>query len=196
MQFRISVCIKKRTTHRWGKSLSFVYIFVIMHTDFMHVYSPNSCMLQKMCNSAPWGHTFRWVAEFGVTPALLVFVWFSAARGEVRCRSWWSTRSPISGCAQRTRSVYLHTNLQASTFISSSLLGSDLHTGLPETEGCGRQSSAHREWIQCIGWSGSLGCSGGFPPHLLMKVNAMTCGVYSHDAVLSSLIFTGTTGYM
>ena len=32
----------------------------------------NACMLQKMCSSAPWGHTFRWVAEFGVTPALPV----------------------------------------------------------------------------------------------------------------------------
>ncbi|CAL8385354.1 unnamed protein product, partial [Arctogadus glacialis] len=24
--------------------------------------------LQNICNSAPWGHTFRWVAEFGVIP--------------------------------------------------------------------------------------------------------------------------------
>ena len=41
-----------------GEILCFIYVFVIIH----------SCMLQKMYNSAPWGHTFRWVAEFGVTP--------------------------------------------------------------------------------------------------------------------------------
>ncbi|CAL8399999.1 unnamed protein product [Boreogadus saida] len=36
----------------------------------MPVYASNSCILQKICNSAPWGHTFRWVwvAEFGATP--------------------------------------------------------------------------------------------------------------------------------
>ena len=45
-------------------------VFVIMHIDFMPVYASNSCMLQKMCNSAPWGHTVRWVAEFVVTPAV------------------------------------------------------------------------------------------------------------------------------
>ena len=27
-------------------------------------------MLQKMCNSAPWGYTFRCVAEFVVTPVV------------------------------------------------------------------------------------------------------------------------------
>ena len=28
----------------------------------------NACILQKSCDSAPWGHrhTLRWVAEFGV----------------------------------------------------------------------------------------------------------------------------------
>ena len=34
----------------------------------MPVNASNSCMLQKMCDSAPWGNTFWWVAEFGVTP--------------------------------------------------------------------------------------------------------------------------------
>ena len=43
-----------------GEILCFIYLFVIMQT----------CMLQKMCNSAPWGHPFWWVAEFGVTPAI------------------------------------------------------------------------------------------------------------------------------
>jgi hypothetical protein len=38
--------------------------------DFMSVLQTRAaCMLQKMCNSAPCGHTFRWVSEFGVTPA-------------------------------------------------------------------------------------------------------------------------------
>ena len=59
MLFRINVSIKKRKTHRWGEILCFIYVFVIMHL----------CMLQKMCNRAPWGPTFQWVAEFGVTPA-------------------------------------------------------------------------------------------------------------------------------
>ena len=40
------------------------YVFV------MPVNASNSCILQNMCNSALWGHTFRRVAEFGVTPAL------------------------------------------------------------------------------------------------------------------------------
>ena len=57
MLFRINVSIKKRETHR--RSYVLFMFFVIMHM----------CMLQKMCNCAPWGHTFRWVAEFGVTPA-------------------------------------------------------------------------------------------------------------------------------
>ena len=46
----------------WGEILCFMYVFV------MPIYASNSCILQKICNSAPWGHTFRWVAEFGVTP--------------------------------------------------------------------------------------------------------------------------------
>ena len=41
-----------------------MYVFV------MPVYASNSRILQKICNSAPWGHTFRWVAEFGVTLAV------------------------------------------------------------------------------------------------------------------------------
>ena len=57
MLFRINVSIKKRKTHR--RSYVLFMFFVIMHT----------CMLQKMCNCAPWGHTFWWIAEFGVTPA-------------------------------------------------------------------------------------------------------------------------------
>ena len=57
MLFRINVSIKKRKTHRWGEILCFIFVFVIMQT----------CMLQKMYNSAHWGHPFRWVAEFGVT---------------------------------------------------------------------------------------------------------------------------------
>ena len=32
-------------------------------------------MLQKMYNSAPGCHTFRWVAEFGVTPGSARSVW-------------------------------------------------------------------------------------------------------------------------
>jgi hypothetical protein len=43
-----------------GEILCFIYLFVIMQT----------CMLQKMCNSAPWVHTFRWVAGFGLTPEM------------------------------------------------------------------------------------------------------------------------------
>ena len=46
----------------WGEILCFMYVFV------MPVYASNWCILQKICNSAPWGHTFRWVAEFGVIP--------------------------------------------------------------------------------------------------------------------------------
>ena len=47
MLFRINVSIKKRKIlWGWGEILCFIYVFVIMHT----------CMLQKMYNSAPWGH--------------------------------------------------------------------------------------------------------------------------------------------
>ena len=46
-----------------GEILCFIYVF------FVPVYVSNSCRLQNMCNRAPWGHTFRWVAEFGVIPA-------------------------------------------------------------------------------------------------------------------------------
>ena len=48
----------------WGGDLCFMYVFV------MPVYASNLCILQKIYNSALWGHTFRWVTEFGVTPAL------------------------------------------------------------------------------------------------------------------------------
>ena len=34
--------------------------------DFKPVYASNACILQKMCNSAPLGYTFRQVAEFSV----------------------------------------------------------------------------------------------------------------------------------
>ena len=47
-----------------GEMLCYIYVFV------MPAYASNSCILQNMCNSALWGHTFRRVAEFGVTPAL------------------------------------------------------------------------------------------------------------------------------
>ena len=57
MMFRINICIEKITIYRWGEILCFIYVFVIMHTDFMPVYASNSCMLHKMWNSAPWGHT-------------------------------------------------------------------------------------------------------------------------------------------
>ena len=38
-------------------------------------YASNSCILQKISNSAPWGHTFRWVAEFGLTPEPEKKIW-------------------------------------------------------------------------------------------------------------------------
>ena len=53
----------------------------MLHFKLVHVSAPvrlhaclhrssNSCILQKMCNSAPSGHTFWWVAEFGETTAI------------------------------------------------------------------------------------------------------------------------------
>ena len=45
----------------WGEILCLIYVFVIMHTVFS---TSNSCMLKKMCNSAPLGHTSRWAPEF------------------------------------------------------------------------------------------------------------------------------------
>ena len=53
--YLLSTFIKARG---WGE----IYVF------YVPVYASNSCRLQNICNSAPWGHTFRWVAEFGVIP--------------------------------------------------------------------------------------------------------------------------------
>ena len=50
------ICILEQLS--WGEILCFIHVFV------MPVYASNSCVLQEICNSAPWGHTFRWVAEF------------------------------------------------------------------------------------------------------------------------------------
>ena len=50
--------------------LHFKLVHVSAPERLLTVYTSNSCILQKMRNSAPSGHTFWWVAEFGETTAI------------------------------------------------------------------------------------------------------------------------------
>ena len=57
---------------RWRYKCYILSLRMFPHmNNFIPVYTSNLCMLQKICNSDPWGHTLRWVTEHGLTTGSL-----------------------------------------------------------------------------------------------------------------------------
>ena len=67
-------CHKKNTpnpNYRWR------YKRYVLSVGIMPVYTSNSCMLQKMCNCAPYGHTFWWLLSPLKAKVSVKWRWFT-----------------------------------------------------------------------------------------------------------------------